>query len=230
VLNQIVLVNDEILKITPVYIILVVFLYMLMYRKTTNFFIFVLESILVFVAGVFMSYIVSLLGLELVANKYFLLLIPITLLFAYLNKRYVCLAYTGSMLGIMALCFPKMDIDIIWIIGIVGVLHLLEGILLLITLKYEYKREVIYLKQKLKLGYVLEKMWIVPVVITYPVLVILGFSEKESSGRIPRSANRLIIYALTLIFIYICSKTLDYMEVVGLVVMPLMHERMASEG
>jgi len=210
------------------YITLVVFLYKSVYIKTTSVFNYIKDIIVCMIVGVVISSLGVLLNLYIIPSRKLLFLIPIILFLSCINKRYACLAYSGAVLCVLSVCFKGMEIDIKGVIGAVGVFHLVEAIM--ISLKTDLKhcsKEICCKDGKLVTVNIIEKYWFVPFSLNYFGTIILPTQfalEFRNRRMIKICSLELLIYALTLLFIYEAALTLDYMKYVGLLVMPVMHE------
>ncbi|HCC07023.1 MAG TPA: hypothetical protein DEP72_02480 [Clostridiales bacterium] len=163
-----------------------------------------------------------------IPSRELLFLIPIILFLSCINKRYVCLAYSGAILCVMSFLFSGMQIDVKGIIGSVGIFHLIEAIMILLkTDLKQCKKEVCCKNGKLISVNFIERYWMVPFALNYfgAIVLPIGFAfEYKNKKKIYFCGIELLVYALTLIFIYETTLKLDYMIYVGILVMPLMHE------
>ncbi len=209
---------------SPYYLGLVVFLYMLMYKKTTNLFSFIKDVSLSMLVSILINYVAIIMGIYIDINIYLLFLVPIILILSTIKRRYVCLAYAGAIYGVISIFYTRMNVNISQLIGVVGLLHLAESILIMATDDQNIRKDVIYTNGKLKQGYKIDKVWILPF---YSIYIMVGYATEilyNYKKKLIQSGIELFIYSLTLIFIYVCAQKLKYMEIVGLVVMPVMHE------
>jgi len=90
-----------------------------------------LSSILAgIVAGIAISIPMTLIGVSFNKNMGVEYLIPLSLLFMFIDPRFICFAYSGGILSLVALIFGISGIDVTVIMILVGLLHLLESILI----------------------------------------------------------------------------------------------------
>lgn len=232
---------------------------MLLKNKGTSKKDFMKNVMIAILVSIFCSFIGIILGININITKEMLLLIPVTIILAIINKRYTCLAYSTTILAIISIINKNILIDYKGLIGLVGLFHLMEGILILTIDKNNARDDVIYLKGELVKCKVIESTWVAPFsfllinntilmnndiinfkmirclsnkivfnLLVFTIVVIVGFGTFVVKNSVKKklliSGTELIIYALTILFIYVSSKSLNYMKYIGLIVMPLMHE------
>lgn len=58
---------------------------------------------------------------------------PLALLLALLHPRFLCFSYAGGLVSLAALAFGRPDVNVPGIVGLVGALHIVEGVLVLLS-------------------------------------------------------------------------------------------------
>ncbi len=134
----------------------------------------VLQGVVVGIAG---SLMIVLLGLPIQFSYVLLFLLPISLLLSMVNLRYLCLSYSATILGFLALVFngqsiwgwtlPSIEMNISGLIGLVGILHLMESILIYFV-GAEDSMPIISKKDgQIVQGHILQKYWPVPIAMLF---------------------------------------------------------------
>jgi len=232
----------------------------------------VLSGILV---GIGASIVLVLIGLPIYLSEYMVFLLPISILLAIVNFRYLCFSYAGGILGFLTLVFngqmllgyklPDIDLDIPGIIALVGILHLMEAGLIFIEGSKDSIPIAIKKEGKIAAAYMMQKYWPLPFALLvieivtslpngtiempdwwplmknimdnqntiliysiYPIAAVLGYGDiavttsPEKKSR--RNSLLLMLYSLILIFTAILAPNRQWMQVMGIILMPLLHE------
>ncbi len=122
--------------------------------------------------GIIGSFILVTLGISLQISRYLLFLLPIAILLAMFNMRYLCFSYAGGVLGILGLIFrgniifgiqlPTMNLDIPGLLALVAVLHCMESILIFTQGASGSIPLVIKRNGKIAAAYLMQKFWPIP--------------------------------------------------------------------
>ncbi len=97
-------------------------------------------------AGVFLSFFTVFLGIRLTERTGLLFMIPITLFLIMIKVRYICFSYSGGILCLLSLFFGAPQADVFTILFLIGLLHVTEGVLVLVDGKTG--KLPVYVKQK----------------------------------------------------------------------------------
>jgi hypothetical protein len=124
------------------------------------------------IAGFVISIGLIFIGMPIQMSQYLLLLIPISLVLGMSNIRYLCIAYSASVLGLLALVFngqligetaiPNIDIEVSGLIALVGALHVIEAILVFLYGHRDAIPIVSKKDDKILLGHVIQRYWPIP--------------------------------------------------------------------
>ncbi|MBW9144786.1 PDZ domain-containing protein [Clostridium sp. CM027] len=143
------------------------------------------------VIGIFAGAVASLLftfsGLVFDENSNIYLLFMVSLFFMAVKPRYISFSYSGAVLGIMSLVFkyasstlhmPQLNIiniDILTLMTLVGILHIIEGILVMIDGSRGAIPVFTNRDQKIIGGFALKRYWALPIAL----LILLSASSSE---------------------------------------------------
>jgi len=129
----------------------------------------ILQGILV---GVVVSLTLVLIGVPLFYNELLLMIIPISLVLSIYRVRLLCVTYSASILALLSIVFSgqemfgmtlfEVEVHVPSLIILVGLLHLVEGLLVLLT---AHKRAVPILSKKndqVIMGHIMHKNWVLP--------------------------------------------------------------------
>jgi hypothetical protein len=117
------------------------------------------------ITGIVGSSVMVLLGISIRISDAMVMLLPIALILSLINFRYLCFSYAGGLLGIGALLFPMIDLDVPGIMALVGILHLMESILIFFAGADESIPIVIRKNEKITGAYLMQKFWPIPFVL-----------------------------------------------------------------
>lgn len=225
--------------------------------------------------GIGASIILVIVGFPIHLSEYMVFLLPVSLLLAMINFRYLCFSYAGGILGILSFIFrgqmllnyrlPDMDLDIPGIIALVGILHLMESVLIFIEGAADSIPIVIKKEGKIASAYMMQKYWPLPFALLvmeviasipqgsiempnwwplmknmidnpngiliysiYPITAVLGYGDIAVSTTPERKSRRtalmLIVYSLILLTIAVFAPNSFWLQGLGVVLMPLLHE------
>jgi len=145
---------------------------------------FVLQGI---VAGVVISLVMVLVGVPLYYNEVLLVIVPLSLILSMYRMRFICISYSAAVLSALALIFngqqvfnrnlPNIDLHIPSILILVGLIHIIEGLFLLLD---RQKRAVPVISKKddqLIMGHIIQKTWLLPL-----SLLVLYIGKLASGG------------------------------------------------
>ncbi len=130
-------------------------------------------------AGAIASLIFTFLGLVFDENSNIYLLFMVSLFFMAFKPRFICFSYSGAVLGIASLLFkyaasvlhmPQLDIiniDILTLMTLVGILHIIEGSLVMIDGSRGAIPVFTNRDDKIIGGFALKRYWALPIAITY---------------------------------------------------------------
>ncbi|MCR1934422.1 PDZ domain-containing protein [Clostridium tepidum] len=144
-------------------------------RVSTAFELTISEVVLGIFAGVVASLIMAYLGIFFNEDSAIYLIFLMSMFFMLFNPRFICFSYSGAALGIMNLIFINMaklldmpqlnfiKIDIPALMSMVAILHLVEGILVMIDGDRGYVPVFTNRDDKIIGGFVLQRYWILPI-------------------------------------------------------------------
>lgn len=128
-------------------------------------------------AGAIASLMFTFLGLVFDENSNIYLLFMLSLFFMAFKPKFICFAYSGAVLGLTSLIFkyaaiilhmPKLDIiniDILTLMTLVGVLHIIEGMLVMLDGSRGAIPVFTNRDNKIIGGFALKRYWALPVAI-----------------------------------------------------------------
>lgn len=129
----------------------------------------ILQGIII---GVITSLIIVSLGIPLQISDLYIFLIPLSLMLSILRLRFLCISYSAGLLAIVSLIgngqqilgftMPNIELHIPSLIIIVGILHLMEGILVLFTAKDSAIPVLTKRDNQVMMGHVIQKSWPIP--------------------------------------------------------------------
>ena len=139
------------------------------------------------IAGVAASLMFTFLGLVFDENSNIYLLFMLSLFFMAFKPRFICFSYSGAVLGITSLVFkyaaillhmPKLDfinVDILTLMTLVGVLHIVEGSLVMIDGSRGAIPVFTNRDNKIIGGFALKRYWALPIAI----LILLSSASSD---------------------------------------------------
>ncbi|MFP4697072.1 MAG: PDZ domain-containing protein [Eubacteriales bacterium] len=129
----------------------------------------VLQGIII---GIFGSALMALIGLPVRLTMPILFLLPIAIIIAFVNPRFLCFSYSAAILSgislifqgqkVFGIKFPYMDVDISGLMVLVGILHLMEAILVFFVGSKHFIPIVTKKNDKIIMGYLLQRFWPIP--------------------------------------------------------------------
>ena len=144
------------------------------------------------IAGTVASLIFTFLGLVFDENSNIYLLFMVSLFFMAFKPRFICFSYSGAILGLVSLLFkyvasilnrPELNIinvDILTLMTLVGVLHIIEGALVMIDGSRGAIPVFTNRDNKIIGGFALKRYWAMPIAIL--ILLSAASSDLVSSG------------------------------------------------
>ena len=138
------------------------------------------------IAGAFTSVILTLLGITFNANSAIGFIFFASIIMMFLNQKNMCFSYSGTILAVIGLLIDiiskitgktsLLDINILSLLTLVGVLHITEGILVMMDGSRGAIPVFTNKDDKIIGGFSLNRYWVIPVAI----LFILGNEEGAS--------------------------------------------------
>lgn len=198
------------------------------------------------IIGSIASVVLTSLGVKIQVSTGMLILIPITILLVAFNPKLGCFSYviplayvcyqTGNWLGIN---FTWLKLPYDQMIILIGVLHIIEGFLV-VSYGHENSAKIpLYKDNHLVVGYSLNKYWPVPltvfqyssgVTILVPIYALLGYGD-VAIGESPSSKSRkmgaiLVLYGIIITIggYFVISGVIS--KGIVLLMMPVLHESM----
>ncbi len=146
-----------------------------------------------FIGGLFGSFLVIMLGITVeryatynqnVFSSGILYIWIIAILFSLINARYLCFSYAGGLVALVSLLIGLPNVYVPGLMALIGILHLIES--LLIWIDGDSFSVPIFLKNKsgkVVGGYIMNRMWPIPLVMTilaFPVAGVLSYFSSET--------------------------------------------------
>lgn len=198
------------------------------------------DMILGILLGITTSGILAYLGINFYVSLNILVLIPIAILLMLIHPKWGCFSYVipvAFMIEGLSKLFnhPLFTLDYEMLIYLVGVLHIIEGLLVLICGYKHAKPAPFYEEHRLTYHQVLQHMWIIPFMvistpqgIPMPLYAVLAYGD-EARVRSPKEQSMLtgtlILGFGALIFLLAHAMHLGHIQAGGLIlIMPVLHE------
>ena len=166
------------------FLIIIIFIYFLItklkvidiysFKNSNNTMYQLVESILQgIIIGIIGSILLIIIGIPINISPSFILMLPIAILLAIINPRFICFAYAGAILCFIGIVFrgqmifgfmlPNIQVDITGILLLVGVLHLMESVLTYLH-GSKYLIPIITKKEdNIIVGYIIQRFWPIPI-------------------------------------------------------------------
>lgn len=198
------------------------------------------------IVGAVVSLILTSLGICIPITKGMFVLIPITIGLVIINPKWGCFSYVIPIaygIQVVGRLFQK---DLTWLslyydqmIILIGILHIIEGVLVAVYGHENCKKVPLYKEGKLVSGYVLKKYWPIPlmvfqysgsVVSLIPVYAMLGYAD-VTLGYNPRSKSRgmgmiLVLYGSVITVLGYLTQRGVLSVFLVMLLMPMLHEGM----
>jgi hypothetical protein len=141
-----------------------------------------------FIGGLFGSFLVVLLGITIETytpysqgafSSGITYIWIIAILLAMINVRYLCFSYAGGLVALISLIFGFPNVNVPGLMALVGILHLIESLLIWID-GHSFSVPIFVKKSGGKIvgGYIMNRMWPIPLVLTALAVPIgLGFNS-----------------------------------------------------
>lgn len=137
------------------------------------------------VIGVVFSLVVTFLGIPVMFTEYLYFILPLSFVLGYHHVRYSNIVYSALIMAVFGFVFngqeilgramPQIDLNMGGLMGIVGILLLIEGILLFLLRGNDMVPIVAKREGNLVVGFAMQRFWPVPV-------VLLTATEAAASG------------------------------------------------
>ncbi|AAK78480.1 hypothetical protein BJV85_003517 [Clostridium acetobutylicum] len=133
------------------------------------------------IAGALGSVILSYLGVVFKDNSAIVLLFLISVILMFAGSRFLCFSYSGSILGIISIVIQFLsvnkiadvssikflEIDVVMIMSLVGVLHIVEGIIVMIDGKSGAIPVFTNREDKIIGGFAFKRYWVLPITLLF---------------------------------------------------------------
>lgn len=124
------------------------------------------------IAGIVVSLVMVVVGIPLYFNGMYLMIIPLALILSIYRLRFVCISYPMAVLAFLSLIFngqqvfgltlPSVEIHIPSAMILVGLLHLIEGLLVFFDGAKRAVPIISKVDDKVVMGHIIQKVWIIP--------------------------------------------------------------------
>lgn len=133
------------------------------------------------ITGLVASTLIVIIGVPLDLNT-ILVIWPFALILTLFNERYLCFSYAGGIASLLSLIFGWPKIDVSAVIALIGILHMTEGLLIILD-GHRYALPVVMEHKRFKpIGaFVMNRLWPVPLV----VLTVPAEAISAAGGTIP---------------------------------------------
>jgi hypothetical protein len=116
------------------------------------------------IVGLIASALIVFIGIPIDLNTV-LIVWPLSLVLTVFDERFLCLSYAGGILSLVSMIFGWPSLDVSSILALIGILHLMEGVLILLDGHKEATPVVMEHKRFKPIGaFVISKFWPVPLV------------------------------------------------------------------
>lgn len=146
-----------------------------------------------FIGGLFGSFLVIILGITIeryatynqsVFSSGILYIWIIAILFSLINARYLCFSYSGGLVALVSLLIGIPNVYVPGLMALIGILHLMESFLIWID-GYSFSVPIFLKNKSGKVvgGYIMNRMWPIPLVMTilaFPVAGIISYFSSET--------------------------------------------------
>lgn len=199
------------------------------FYRTRNFRPFIFKISDVLIEGIFIGIITSIvlvvIGVPLFFNDLLLLLAPIALVLGTYRLRMLCISYAASIMAFIALTFdqfsfmgismPSLELHVPSLLILVGLLHLIEGVLIQITAAKTAIPIISKHKEQVLMGHIIQKNWLVPLsllVIQMGALASGGVEMPEWWPIIVFKTENPIFYTLLPLVGFLSYSTITYSD------------------
>ena len=199
------------------------------------------STILGLLGGIVASMIFITLGTTIEGND-FLYILPLAILLSLIHPRFICFSYAGGIVSLISLIigFPKIDVESV--MTVVAVLHLVEGLLIIID--GHSGRIPIFMEKDNEIvgGFNMNRFWPMPFIVfvegnvTYPIVIIavLGYGDyvltKYPKGKTNKTAGMLLLFSLILLTLSRLSEQYNQLLYLLAISSPLLHELIIQLG
>jgi hypothetical protein len=170
---------------------------------------------------------------------------PVAVVLVLINPRFICFAYAGGIVSLSYLIFGWPQVNVPQVMGLVGVLHLVESLLILFS--GHYGAAPMYLKTpggRIMGGFTLQKLWPIPLVALTlnqqsglalePVIAALGYGDLALARR-PGQKSRisaliLCIFSVVLLGLAVLATKMVIFNYLAALFGPLGHELVIKIG
>lgn len=199
------------------------------FYRTRNFrpFIFKISDILLegILIGTVTSIVLVVIGVPLYFNDLLLFLTPIALVLGLYRLRMLCISYAASLMALIALTFsdvtlfgvtfPTLELHVPSLLILVGLLHLIEGMLVQLTSAKTAIPIISQHKDQVFMGHIIQKNWLIPLsllVIQLGILSSGGVEMPEWWPLIVVKTENPIFYTLLPLVGFLSYSTITYSD------------------
>lgn len=148
----------------------------------------------------------------------FIYILVIAIILSFINPRYMCFAYGGSIISVVSLIFGYPKIQVTQVMSIVAVLHMVESLLILINGNSGKLPVIFETRDRIIGGFNMNRFWPIPFVIfigdglIHPItlIAILNYGDYSITSYPRRKVIKtsIILFLYSIILLYI-SRTVD---------------------
>ncbi|MDF2876966.1 MAG: hypothetical protein K0S30_62 [Clostridia bacterium] len=194
------------------------------------------------IVGCILSFIMIRFGLTMPFTLNLLIIIPVSVVYSLIDKRFTCLSYTIATLYLIYNIVLKLGISNASLLRLpyekfiilIGILHIAEGVMTICAAKEDNEVTVGYKENRLVGGYRTCKRWTIPLFlfqvkgIYIPVLVILVYAGESFTMSIQKKSRVMgrwiLLYGMMISLLgYLGLKQLLPLEL-AVICMPIFHE------
>lgn len=186
--------------------------------------------------GVFISGVMQYYNLQMELTYDVLVLIPIAIVLLLIGPKWGCFSYVLTaayiLQGILELLgIQSYSLEYEKLLVLVGTLHLIEGLLVIVN-GDKYSIQVpLYEESKLKVGYVLRQIWLVPLFFiiegtVIPTYTLLAYGDLTTKPKQQKYITGILIFIYGIVVVGMGYGTIVKKMAIGatIILMPVLHE------
>lgn len=187
------------------------------------------------IGGTIGSMVLNWLGVDFQDRTLIYILFLISILLMYIKPKFICFSYSGCVIGLIIIVLNYMEVinfSIGSLIILIGVMHLIEGILVMIDGNHGAIPVFTNKGDRVIGGFALTRYWTVPIAFLQfmPFYSIIGYNNvtfsKTKKEKAIISGMLIFIYGI-LICLLACIANKNYLiSLISIILVPILHEAM----
>lgn len=198
------------------------------------------------IIGASVSLILTDIGISIPITKGMLILIPITIGLVFINPKWGCFSYVLPIaygIQVVSRVFQKdlsfINLNYEKMIILIGVLHIIEGLLVGAYGHENSRATPLYKDGKLIQGHILRKYWLIPLMIfqygrstvtLLPIYAVLGYADvalvNNPNKKSKTTGAILVMYGISITFLGYLTQREIISVLLVILLMPILHESM----